>query len=71
VVGMRVGGILPDTLADAIGLVNGDLVQSVNGFDITNPERALEAYARLRTADHLTVHVDRKGAGTNLDYTIK
>ena len=33
--------------------------------------QALEAYARLRTADHLTVQVNRRGANTNLDYSIK
>jgi general secretion pathway protein C len=38
---------------------------------MTSPEKALEAYARLRTADHLTVQVNRKGQNTNLDYNIQ
>ena len=50
---------------------NGDRLQTINGFDMTSPEKALEAYARLRTADHLTVQVNRKGSNTNLDYNIK
>ena len=36
--------------------------QTINGFDMASPEKALEAYARLRTADHLTVQVNRRGA---------
>ena len=52
----------PDTLLGMLGMENGDRLQTINGFDMTSPEKALEAYARLRTADHLTVPVNRKGA---------
>lgn len=38
---------------------------------MASPEKALEAYARLRTADHLTVQLNRKGKPTNLDFNIK
>jgi hypothetical protein len=37
----------------------------------SSPEKALEAYARLRTADQLVVQVNRRGSNTNLDYNIK
>jgi general secretion pathway protein C len=50
---------------------NGDRLQTINGFDMTSPEKALEAYARLRTADHLTIQVNRKGSDQNIDYNIK
>ncbi len=71
VVGIRLFGVRPDTLLGALGMENGDRLQSINGFDMTSPEKALEAYARLRTADHMTVQINRKGANTNLDYNIK
>jgi general secretion pathway protein C len=71
VVGIRLFGVRNDTLLGVLGMENGDRLQQINGFDMTSPEKALEAYARLRTADHLTVQVNRKGADTNLDYTIK
>jgi general secretion pathway protein C len=38
---------------------------------MSSPEKALEAYARLRTADKLTVQVNRGGKNMNLDYNIK
>ena len=51
---------------------NGDRLQTINGFDMTSPEKALEAYARLRTADHLTVAGQPQGpANMNLDFNIK
>jgi general secretion pathway protein C len=70
-VGIRLFGVKPDTLLGVLGMENGDRLQTINGFDMTSPEKALEAYARLRTADHLTVEVNRKGQNTNLDYNIK
>ena len=71
VVGIRLFGVRPDTLLGALGIQNGDRLQSINGFDMTSPEKALEAYARLRTADHMTVQINRKGSNMNLDYNIK
>jgi general secretion pathway protein C len=71
VVGIRLFGVRPDTLLGTLGMENGDRLEKINGFDMTSPEKALEAYARLRTADHLTVSVNRHGAATNLDYNIK
>ena len=71
IVGIRLFGVRPDTLLGSLGMENGDRLEKINGFDMTSPEKALEAYARLRTADHLTVSVNRKGQETNLDYNIK
>lgn len=71
VVGIRMFGIRPDTLLGALGMENGDRLQTINGFDMTSPEKALEAYARLRTADKLTVQVNRRGQNVNLDFMIK
>jgi general secretion pathway protein C len=71
VVGIRLFGVRPDTLLGVLGMENGDRLQSINGFDMTSPEKALEAYARLRTADHMTVAINRKGTNQNLDYNIK
>jgi general secretion pathway protein C len=69
--GVRLFGVRPDTLLGLLGMKNGDRLQTINGFDMASPEKALEAYARLRTADHLTVQVNRSGQNTNLDYNIR
>ncbi len=71
VVGIRMYGIRPETLLGTLGMENGDRLQTINGFDMASPEKALEAYARLRTADKLTVQVNRNGKTMNLDYNIK
>jgi general secretion pathway protein C len=71
VVGIRLFGIRPDTLLGKLGMQNGDRLESINGFDMASPEKALEAYARLRTADGLNVKITRRGKPMNLDYQIK
>jgi general secretion pathway protein C len=70
-VGIRMMGIRDDSLLGTLGMKNGDRLQTINGFDMSSPEKALEAYARLRTADKLTVQVNRGGKNMNLDYNIK
>ncbi len=71
VIGIRLFGIAPDSLLGKLGLMNGDRLESINGFDVASPEKALEAYARLRTASLLTVKISRGGATQSLDYRIK
>jgi len=71
VVGIRMFGVRPDTLLGTLGMENGDRLQTINGFDMSSPEKALEAYARLRQADKLTISINRRGQNMNLDYNIK
>ena len=71
VVGVRLSGIRPDSLLGKLGMENGDRLSSVNGFDITDPQKALEAYSRLQMADHLIVSIHRGGKPMNLDFNIK
>ncbi len=69
--GLRLFGIRPDSLLGTLGMENGDRLQSINGFDINDPQKALEAYTRLRSTDHLTVSINRRGKPINVDVNIK
>ncbi len=71
VLGVRLFGIRPDTLLGTLGLQNGDRLETINGFNMASPEKALEAYARLRTANNLNVKVSRRGTPMSIDYRIK
>lgn len=61
VVGLRLLGVRPDSLLGNLGLQSDDRLETINGFDVASPETALEAYARVRTADDLVVRVTRLG----------
>jgi general secretion pathway protein C len=71
VVGIRLFGIRPETLLGKLGLQNGDRLEAINGFEMASPEKALEAYARLRTADSLAVKVTRRGNPVTIDFKIQ
>ncbi len=70
-VGIRLFGIRNDTLLGTLGMQNGDRLEQINGFDMGSPEKALEAYARLRTASSLTVQLTRRGKPLTIEYHIK
>jgi general secretion pathway protein C len=70
-IGIRLFGIKEDSLFGAIGLENGDRIESLNGLELNSPAQALEAYARLRVAEHLRVQINRKGAEMQIDYDIR
>jgi general secretion pathway protein C len=69
-VGIRLFGIRQDTLLGTLGMQNGDRLEKINGFDMASPEKALEAYARLRTATSLTVQLTRRGKPLTIEYRI-
>ena len=70
ITGVRLFGIRPGSLMAALGFENGDALQTINGFDMTSPERSLEAYSRLRSVSDLRVGISRKGSKVFLDYHI-
>jgi hypothetical protein len=59
-------GLRSGTWLSALGVQNGDRIESINGFNPADPEKLLEAYARLRTASDLTVKLTRRGAPAEL-----
>lgn len=71
VVGVKMYGIRRNSVLGRIGLQNGDMLRTINGFDMTSPAVALEAYTQLKTANHLTVAVVRRGQSMSLDYNIQ
>lgn len=69
--GMRLTGIRQNSVLSAIGMKNGDNLKSINGYDMGDQDKALEAYSKLRTAGKLTIDVERDGAPTTIDISIK
>jgi type II secretory pathway component PulC len=59
--GVRLFGIRPNTIPDAIGFQNGDVLLQVNGVALTDPAEMLKVQAQLRKADVLHLSVLRRG----------
>ncbi|HNN92150.1 MAG TPA: type II secretion system protein GspC [Pseudomonadota bacterium] len=69
--GFKLYAIRPGSVFAKIGLQNADLIKGINGLDMSTPDRALEAYTKLKSASHLTVNVERRGENVTLDYQIR
>ncbi len=54
--GFKLYAIRPSSVYAKLGLQNGDTLQSINGFDLTSADKALEVYTKLREATSLAGH---------------
>ena len=71
VVGVKLYGIRRTSLLGRLGIRNGDMLRTINGFDMTSPDTALEAYSRLRSADKLTLAVKRQNNEMTIEYNVE
>ena len=69
--GFKLYAIRPSSVYAKLGLANGDTLQSINGFELTSADKALEVYTKLREATSLEVEVTRRGKPVTLKYSIK
>jgi general secretion pathway protein C len=69
--GFKLYAIRPSSVYAKIGLMNGDTIHSINGFDLTSPDKALEVYTKVREATSLSVNATRRGKPISLNYSIK
>ena len=60
--GFKLFQIRPDSIYARVGIQNGDVIRRLNGFDINSPDKALEAYSKLREANHIEVEIERNGS---------
>jgi len=69
--GMEIRGIRPGTLLTNLGIQNGDILESVNGQPLSNPDTALGAYTTLRTADKFNLSIRRGGRSMMINYSLQ
>ena len=69
--GFKLYAIRPSSVYSKLGLANGDTLQSINGFEMTSADKALEVYTKLREATSLEVEITRRGKPMTLKYSIR
>jgi general secretion pathway protein C len=69
--GFKIFSIKQNSLYRKIGIVNGDVIKSINGIELSSPDKALEAYSRLQSASKLSLDIKRGGKNETLEYTIE
>ena len=69
--GFKLYAIRPTSVYAKLGMSNGDTVHSVNGFDLTTPDKALEVYTKVRESTSLEVSITRRGKPVSIHYSIR
>lgn len=72
VVGVRIDGVRPDGVWGRLGLRNGDMLISANGYSLTQPDSAMDAFTRLRRGgvSRVSLRIRRDGTDRVLVYRI-
>jgi general secretion pathway protein C len=55
----------------SLGLQDGDVLLRINEYDISNPEKALQAFTALRGMERVQVDLVRSGSRMTMTYQIK
>lgn len=69
--GYRMVDFQPNSIFSQIGINRGDLIKSVNGEPVDNPQKAMELFNMFKSASQIKIQVDRGGATETLDYSIQ
>jgi general secretion pathway protein C len=69
--GFKLFAIRPGSLYSKIGIQNGDIIHSINGFAMTSPDKALEVYQKLKSARSIDVELTRRGQTVKMTYNIQ
>jgi len=67
---LKLGGIKRGSVLGLLGLANGDRLQKINGFDMSDPMLAMQAYGRLMSADKLDVQLVRAGKPMSIEVNL-
>lgn len=69
--GFVLSEVKPGGIYQSLGLQDGDVLLRINDYDISNPERALQAFTALRGLDRVQVDLIRSGARMTMTYQIQ
>jgi general secretion pathway protein C len=69
--GFEFRGVKNDSLPQALGIVSGDIVTSVNGNDLQSIDQVMGLVAKLRRASNLSITLERKGVVVTKEFEIR
>lgn len=68
--GLEITGLEETPLTKLFGLRNGDVVQTVNGQDLSNKQKAFEILKKARTQSKINVQLLRNGKAKDLSFDL-
>ncbi len=68
--GLRITGLDQIPLASAFGFKNGDIVQTVNGQQLTSKQKAFQVLQKARTQSKVSIRILRDGKSKELSFDL-
>lgn len=69
--GYRIAAIRPGTAFEKMGFTGGDVIQAINGIELSTPERMFTVFQNLKDEKRVSINVLRQGQKTTLTYEIR
>ncbi|MEW6417181.1 MAG: type II secretion system protein N [Nitrospirota bacterium] len=69
--GFILSEVKPGGIYHSLGLQNGDVLLRINEYEISNPERALQAFTALKGLERVQIDLIRGGSKMTMTYQIK
>jgi len=69
--GFILSEVKPGGIYQSLGLLNGDVLLRINEYEISNPERALQAFTALKGLERVQIDLIRGGSKMTMTYQIK
>jgi len=69
--GYRFAAIRPGTTFEQLGFQGGDVLQQVNGLDVSSPEKLYTIFQNLKDEKKVSVNILRQGQKNTLTYEIR
>ena len=69
--GYRIAAVRPGTTFEKLGFQGGDVLQQVNGLDVSSPDKMYTIFQNLKDEKKVTVSILRQGQKSTLSYEIR
>jgi len=69
--GFKLIGVRPNSLYRAIGIRSGDVIQRINGEELSSPGKALELFTQLQNSSNIALDLGRRGKQHTMTYKIE
>lgn len=69
-IGFEITYLKKGSLFEKIGIKEKDVLTRINGYELDSPEKALQLFSTLRTADRFTIDLKRDTQSVTLDYSV-
>jgi general secretion pathway protein C len=69
--GYRIAAVRPGTTFERLGFQGGDVLQQVNGLDLSSPDKMYTIFQNLKDEKKVTVSILRQGQKSTLTYEIR